>query len=301
LAPEGCEPGGPCIYTRENWSIPPIPFVRALYCLDASDRRLTGGAAAAAGCPQTGDSGAFVAANPGLFRATGFAHHPYSFFLGPAVSMSDPNFVPLSDLSRLERGLDAAFHAYGVSQSLGLYLTEYGYVTNPPNPYRGVSLPTQSRYLNEAQYTAWRDPRVHALSQFLLYDSPPDARFPRGSLRYWSTFQTGLLYQNGVAKPSFASYRVPLLVPDPTVAKGRATLIWAMLRPAPHDSSQQARVQWQSAGGGAFRTLTTVGVRNPNGVLAVKVEVPATGAVRVAWRAPDGATYYSRSAGVRVR
>jgi hypothetical protein len=299
LAPEGCEPGGQCVYSRRNSPIPPIPFVRALYCLDAANRPLRGPAAFQVGCPRSGAQSAFVSANPALFTATGFAHHPYSFFLAPAVSMPDPNFAPLSDLPRLERALDAAFRAYRVDRSLGLYLTEYGYETNPPNPFRGVTPRAQSLYLNEAAYMAWRDPRVRALSQFLLYDSPPDTRFPRGSQRYWSTFQTGLRYQDGVVKPSLGSYRLPLFVPDPVVSKGRPTLVWAMLRPAEHGSSQQAQIQWQPLRGGAFRTLATVGTQNPNGVLTASLQLPGAGVVRVAWTAPSGLRVYSRRVGVR--
>jgi hypothetical protein len=299
LAPEGCEPGGPCVYSRQNSPIPPIPFVRALYCLDAGNRPLRGAAAFQLACPRSGGRSAFVSDNPALFTATGFAHHPYSFFLAPAVSMSDPNFAPLSDLPRLERVLDVAFRAYGVSRSLDLYLTEYGYETNPPNPFRGVSPRAQSRYLDEADYMAWRDPRVRALSQFLLYDSPPDTQFPRGSQRYWSTFQTGLRYQTGVAKPSLISYRLPLFLPDPVTSKGRPTLVWAMLRSAPHDSSQQAQIQWQPLRGGPYRTLATVSTDNPNGVLATRLQLPGAGVIRVAWTSPSGQLVYSRRVGVR--
>lgn len=298
LAPEGCEPGGPCVYPRLERSIPPVPFVQALYCLETSGQPLAGAAAIQEGCPASTDRAAFVAANPALFQATGFAHHPYSFFLPPTATMSDPNFVPLSDLSRLERTLDEAFRAYGQSRRLDLYLTEYGYETNPPNPFRGVSPATQARYLNLAQYLAWRDPRVRALSQFLLYDSPPDTAFRPGTLGYWSTFQTGLLYEDGVAKPSYAAYRLPVFIPDPSPVAGRPMLVWAMLRPAPPDSAQQAGIQWAPTTGGPFRTIDTASVQSPDGALAVDVTVPGPGLVRVAWRSPGGAVYYSRQVAV---
>lgn len=299
LAPEGCEPRGPCVYPRLERSIPPVPFVQALYCLDSSGQPLAGAAATREGCPAGGGRAAFVAANPALFQASGFAHHPYSFFLPPTATMSDPNFVPLSDLPRLERALDGAFHAYGQPRRLDLYLTEYGYETNPPNPFRGVSPDTQARYLNLAQYMAWRDPRVRALSQFLLYDSPPDAAFRPGTLGYWSTFQTGLRYQDGVAKPSYAAYRLPVLIPDPSPGPGRPVLVWAMLRPAAPDSRQEAEIQWASSPSGAFRTLDTVSVQNPDGVLAASVHVPGAGFVRVAWRSPAGLVYVSRLVAAR--
>jgi hypothetical protein len=77
-------------------------------------------------------------------------------------------------------------------------------------------------------------------------------------------------------------------------------LIWAMLRPAPHNSSQHAQVQWQPAAGGGFRTLASVGTHSPNGVLVVHMTVPAPGTVRIGWRAPGGSIYYSRGVKVRV-
>lgn len=103
LAPEGDERAG------EASPVPPIPFLQALYCVGGAYKPLRGAAARALGCPAAGSSATFVAANPGLFEATGFAHHPYSFFLAPAAPMSDANFVPLSDLARLEHGLDRIF------------------------------------------------------------------------------------------------------------------------------------------------------------------------------------------------
>ena len=133
------------------------------------------------GCPATGRRAGFVAAHPGLFGATGFAHHPYSFFLAPARSMSDPNFAPLADLSRLERSLDRIFAAYAVPRRLPIYFTEYGYETNLPNPFRGVAPATQAAYLDEAEYLAWLDPRVRALSQFELRDSPPNRAYRAGT------------------------------------------------------------------------------------------------------------------------
>ena len=98
----------------------------------------------------------------------------------------------------------------------------------------GASRPArQAAYLNQAQYLAWQDPRVGSLAQFLLVDSGPDRSYPRGSPGYWSTFQTGLAYHDGVHKPSFDAYRLPIFVPVPVVRPGTKTLVWGMLRAAP--------------------------------------------------------------------
>jgi hypothetical protein len=301
LAPEGCVAGVRCLYPRDSWPIPPLSFLRTLYCVGSDYRPLSGRAAVAAGCPPPATK-EFVSEHPGLFRATGFAHHPYSFFLAPDAPMDGPDqrqFAPLANLSRLERALDRIFRTYGVPRRLPLYLDEYGYETNPPNPYRGVPLQLQALYLDEAEYMAWRDPRVRTLSQYLLYDSLPDLSFPPGTSGYWSTFQTGLLYADGTPKPALAAYRLPIFLPDPVVRPGGRVLVWAMLRSAPRGTRQRAEIQWRSgAPGSTFRTLRRVVAQGPSEVLAVRVPVPGAGTVRVQWRAPSGQLEESRDATV---
>ncbi|HUO75097.1 MAG TPA: hypothetical protein VMU39_30330 [Solirubrobacteraceae bacterium] len=123
---------------------------------------------------------------------------------------------------------------------LPIELTEYGYETNPPNPLRGIPLPRQAAYLDQAQYLVWQDPRVGSLAQFLLLDAAPDRACPRGSPGYWSTFQTGLVFRDGVHKPSYDAYRLPIFVPDPVAIAETSTLVRGMLRPAPNGSTQHA-------------------------------------------------------------
>ncbi len=291
LAPEGDE------RPAEGSPVAPLPFLRALYCVGPTYAPLRGAAAAALGCPAGGLSGAFVAAHPGLFAVTGFAHHPYSFFLAPARSMSDPNFAPLADLSRLERGLDRIFAAYAVGRRLPIYLTEYGYETNPPNPFRGVAPATQAAYLDQAEYLAWLDPRVRALSQFELRDSAPDHAYRPGSVRYWSTFQTGLEYLDGQAKPSLTAYALPVYVSAPRFAPGGSVTVWAMLRPAANGTAQRAQIQWRPVRG-AWRTLAVAQTHDAGGVILSAVRPPSSGLIRVAWAAPSGRRVLSRAVAV---
>ena len=302
LAPEGCVAGVRCIYPRPEWPIAPLPFLQALYCVDSAYHPLTGGAASAVGCPASPNPRAFVAAHPGLFRPTGFAHHPYSFFLAPGVPLQNSQFAPLASLTRLEHALDSAFRAYGVSRRLPLYLTEYGYETNPPDPHRGVSPQSQAAYLSQAEYLAWSDPRVVTLNQFLLYDSPPNRRFPPGSAGYWSTFQTGLRYANGAPKPSLQSYRLPLWLPNPVLDSDHRVLVWAMLRDAPRHGTQPARIQWRPSGSGSgYRTVDTVRTSGSTQVIEAIVRVPGAGLIRVRWTAPSGQVQYSQGAEIRDR
>ncbi len=292
LAPEGSEA------TTSESPITPLPFLRSLYCLDSNYQPLRGAAAARAGCPASSSPSAFVGAHPALFQATGLAHHPYSFFLPPSASMSDQNFAPLSDLPRLESTLDRIFAVYSVHRQLPLYFTEYGYETNPPNPYRGVSLSKQALYLDEAQYMAWKDPRVRAMAQFLLQDSAPDPSFRKGSIGYWSTFQTGLEFLGGAHKPSFDAYRLPIYVPNPAFHGGASLFVWAMLRPAPNGTVQHAQIQW-SSGNGHYRTIASVTTSDPSGFLTADVKPPGSGTLRVRWVSPAGDTVNSRSAAVQ--
>jgi hypothetical protein len=291
LAPEGG------VRTPLEDPIPPLDFLRALYCVDSSDHPLTGSAATALGCPAGGSAVAFAKAHPGLLDATGFAHHPYSFFLAPNVPYTSPGtagFVPLVSLSRLERELDRIFGAYGSSRRIPIYLTEYGYETNPPNPFRGVSLARQAAYIDEAQYLAAQDPRVSSMSQFLLRDAPPNPAFPPGSIGYWSTFQTGLEFVDGTRKPSFAAYRIPIWIPSQS---GTSATVWGMLRPAPHGSNQHAEIQWRGATG-AYRAIATVTVGGPSETFTAHVTVPGAGRVRIAWMSPAGEALHSRAAAV---
>jgi hypothetical protein len=302
LAPEGCslDRPGSCSYPRPERPIPPIPFLQALYCVDASYRPLTGASAAALHCPLGGSRSAFVRAHPALFAASGFAHHPYSFFLAPDKPLADPEYVPLADLSRLEVALDRVYGTYGVHRQLPIYLTEYGYESDPPDPTRGVPLARQAAYLNEAEFLAWRDPRVKALSQFLLVDSAPNTQDPVGSPGYWSSFQTGLEFLDNRPKPSLAAYGLPIFLPDPVVAPRGAVLVWGMLRRAPRSSLQRARIEWRPRGG-RFRPVATVSTANPDGFFEVAVKVPGSGAVRIAWTSGSGRVFHSRPAPVRAK
>ncbi|MBV9413581.1 MAG: hypothetical protein JO363_01255 [Solirubrobacterales bacterium] len=270
----------------------PLRFVRALYCVNGSFRQLRGAAAAALGCPTTAAASArFRAQNPALFQATGWSHHPYHLTAPPdaRAPRADPDWVTLADLSKLESALDRIQRVYGSHKRFPIYLTEYGYDTNPPQAGSSVSLGTQAAYLNQAEYIAWRDPRVQTLSQYLLRDQP------LGYGAQTTTYVSGLEFLNGKPKPSFAAYRLPIWLPNVRTRRGRALEVWGCVRPAKlYSSSAVGPVQIQLNG----RTIRSVKVTNPNGYFDVHVAFPGSGNVRLAWNIPHGARIYSRT--VRV-
>ena len=283
----------------EGCSMRPMQFVRALYCVNSASRPLTGTRARQLGCPTSRQRSAFVSAHPGLFNATGYGHHPYSFTMRPNANDPDPNDVPLMDLSRLERALNAIFAGYHRprSSNLPLYLTEYGYKSNPPNPYATFSQAQQAAFINQGEYMAWLDPRVQTSAQFLLVDDAPKAAAAAGTPSYWSTFQTGLVTQQGAQKPAFGAYRVPIFLPD--ARHGHRVLVWGHLRPARRGSTQTATIQFAPRGSTAFTTLASVQTANPEGFLSGHVTFPSAGAARIAWTDPaTGAADHSRAATV---
>jgi hypothetical protein len=148
FAPEGLTTSG------SEDPITPMPLTRALYCVDSAYRPLRGATATALGCPVGGSRQAFVKAHPGLLYASGFAHHPYYFFYAPNVSSPNPNFVPIVDLGRLERGLDRSLRAWGMQRRIPLYLTERASpirptMSSPPSP-------RPSRRPSSTRRTTWR-------------------------------------------------------------------------------------------------------------------------------------------------
>lgn len=269
--------------------MPPLRFLRALYCVDSTYVPLRGRAAERRGCPGTaGGSRGFRAANPALFNATGWGHHPYNLTAAPDVPApaTEVDWVPLANLPNLERALDLVQRAYGSARRMPVYLTEYGFETNPPRADFTTTPALQAAYLNEAEYMAWRDPRVRVMTQYELQDPPP---IPGSS---GSPFASGLVFANGTKKPGFDAYRLPLWMPQVRFGPGGSLEVWGCVRPAKRIRRQDVRpVEIQLQG----RTVRSVAVHNPTGYFDVRVRFPRGGLVRLVWRYPGGRTIYSRS------
>jgi hypothetical protein len=278
-----------------------LQFVRRLYCVDDALQPLRGADASDFGCP-TDDAGtaAFAAAHPGLFGASGYGHHPYELASAPSRKPTDADFVTISSLDRLSTTFDRVFSLYGVQRpGLPLYLTEYGFNTDPPNP-AGVSPNEQAAFLNQAEWMARRNADVRALTQFLLVD---DTRRQRADgAGYAASFQTGLRYADGRDKPSLKAYELSFYVPTRKVKKGHRMRVWALVRPGRTLGPQRVRVQLRRGGRGRYRTIATVTSRRGTGLVDRRLRVPASGTLRVTWRDPRVKhTVVSRTIRVTVR
>ena len=221
--------------------IRPLAFLRAMACVDARYRPVRRGRCRG-------------------FRpvpADAVAHHPYQFFRPPNRRSRDRDDAGIGDTRRLLRAIDRLVRRRGIAPRRGrrmaLYYTEFGYQTNPPDPFAGISLRRQSRYLQQAAYLAWRFGRVRGLNQFRLTDGALRGR----GFRAFREFQSGLMFSSRRAKPSFYSF------PHPFVIAG--SRFWGQVRPGgAHVVELQHR-----AGGGAFRTVRRVRT-NASGYFSVR-------------------------------
>ncbi|HET6868958.1 MAG TPA: hypothetical protein VFH80_23805, partial [Solirubrobacteraceae bacterium] len=318
-------PGAPQGLPGNFGATKPMQFVRSLYCVDPNYKQLRGGAAATVGCPtNAAGSRRFRSAHPALFRATGFATHPYPVNRPPTEANSaDPDYTEFSNLPRFASALDRIQRIYGSGTHFRIYNNEYGYITNPPNhsltalnPHgQFVSPSTAAFYINWAEYLSWRNPRVASTMQYLLYDPNPREAPEFGG------FASGLIFYSGTRKPAYDAYRLPLFLPTTTARSSRQSLeVWGCLRPAHYarldtGRPQHVQIQFQRGSHGAFTTRRTVTISSPRGYFDLHMAFPASGSVRLAWTYPiddallsqgkvepaEGATVYSRTVRVTVR
>ena len=166
-------------------------------------------------------------------RLDAYSHHPYPvtrgerpFGFAPGVCRYCTGVLTLANLPKLVAEVRRDF---GTKR---IWLTEYGYQTNPPLP-AGVSWPLQAQYLAEAALRAESTPLVDMLVQFMLSD---ESR-PNG----WAS---GLVSSTGLVKPAFNSFMLPIVQAART---GVRTTIWGQVRPG--SGRRQYRLERLGAGG----------------------------------------------------
>jgi hypothetical protein len=260
--------------TSGAWSkrtMAPLDFYRAVLCVDARGRRLRGRAARLVRCPS----------KPFRLDVTGVSHHPYG-----SGGADDPRRrggdgdLTVASLARLVRLLDGAARAGRVKKRLPLFVTEYGIQTDPPDTRSGASLGRQSEWLNTANYMLYAQPRVHSVAQFELRDErDPDS------------FNTGLRFADGRAKPALSAYRLPLAV----VTLRKVTRVWGQVRPPAPGARPEVEVQYRTSKRSDFKRLRTVTVTNPNGYFAFTTRKRAR-LWRLVWTDDGGRVYRGRTA-----
>ena len=150
-------------------------------------------------------------------RLDAYSHHPYAvtrgetpFGFARGVCRYCTGVLTMANLEKLIREVKRDFGPKRI------WLTEYGYETNPPDE-NGVSWVSQARFVAEAAERAAAAPYVDLLVQFMLQDE--------GRPNGW---QSGLISSAGLFKPAFNSFMLPITVAART---GSRTTIWGQVRP----------------------------------------------------------------------
>jgi hypothetical protein len=216
----------------------PALFLRELLCLDEDL------------LPATKPGCATFDAEDGRFDVTGYAHHPYPIVSPPDEPSPNPDDIKLADAARLTAVLDAAAGRGRIPPELPLWYTEFGYQT-PPDPIRGIPLTEHAAWLAKAERMTWLDDRVAAHTQFQMKDDPPRRQFDSDDPRYWGTYQAGLRFSGGRAKPAYNAYRLPLDAPA-RVPPGQPLRLWGFVRAAPNGDSTQVQLEHKAPGSDRF-------------------------------------------------
>jgi hypothetical protein len=148
-------------------------------------------------------------------RLDAYSHHPYP--VSPhetPTSLKCRYCTGVLTMARLPDLLQEVKRDFGGKR---VWLTEYGYQTNPPDRHIGVSRALQAKYLAQAAYIAYKAPRVDLLVHFIIRDEPQLGRW-----------QSGLFTRGGAKKPSFQAFAMPLVQVS---RRGSRTTIWGQDRP----------------------------------------------------------------------
>ena len=142
-----------------------------------------------------------------------YAHHPYPLRPNETPSSGGCRNCPSITMATLPKLLILVRRAFGPKP---VWLTEYGYQTNPPDTFLGVSPRRQATLLSLAAMRAWRLARVTMLIQYLYRDEPVLSRF-----------QTGLVFVDGRLKPSLQGFELPFAEMRRV---GFETTVWGQVR-----------------------------------------------------------------------
>ena len=162
-------------------------------------------------------------------RLDAYAHNPYPLHRLETPTEGGCGHCETITMATIDRLLREVRKAFGPKR---IWLTEYGYQTNPPDPLLGVSRARQARHIGEAALRAYQTPYVDMLIQYLYKDEPNLARW-----------QSGLVTAGGAPKLSLQSAILPFAQLS---RDGLRTVVWGQIRPerrarALHPAAVQGR------------------------------------------------------------
>lgn len=270
----------------------PAQFIRELFCVNSKLQPLTGLQASVRGCSMFKRNGPIV--------ASGWAHHPYTKAQPPTWRDKSPDSIVIANISSLPKLLDGIARNTGrVATKLPIWITEMGYETNPPDPYRGVTLADQASWINESDFMAYQQPRVAAVTQFLLEDAGPNTHYNKTARGYWDTYQSGIEFgpgsgnTPGTGKPAYNAYAMPIWIRSTGPASSPQLELWtqARFRASAVTPRDVAIFQFQPKGSSRWTNITSFEPLNPAGFVDVRIPENAYGVPgtwRAIWLGPTG-------------
>jgi hypothetical protein len=201
-------------------------------------------------------------------RLDAYAHHPH-----PGGRSETPTkggcfgagckTITLANLQLLVREVRAAW-----GRRVRIWLTEWGYQTDPPDEFLGVTPRLQAQYIGEAARRVYRARQVDMLIQFLYQDEPQAERF-----------QSGIVTSAGRPKPARYAFAFPLAQAGRV---GGVARLWGQIRP--RTGRQPYRLQLLTKGRRPW--LTPVRRTDRRGTFKLSVRIPRGAVVRV-WSLRD--------------
>lgn len=125
--------------------------------------------------------------------AEAIAVHPYSSTprWGPTKKIKSNSQIVLGTIGQFISAVD---RAYG--KATRIWVTEYGYQTNPPDKLFGVTWKTQAKWLTQAFKIMRKNPRIDIALNFQILDD--------SQLGGW---QSGVMTNSAKKKPSYAAFK----------------------------------------------------------------------------------------------
>lgn len=241
----------------------PLPKLYAALCLDADGKPFKGQLRKLNKCGRVSK-----------LNIGGWAIHPYNQggFGPPNRTTTSKTALPQQYIPRLHRLMAKAAARGRVPGGKGIYVTEFGYQTNPPDPISRITPKLHARYINETDRLFYGDSRIKTVGQYQLVDVNDVGQYNSG-LRFAGA--------NGKKKASYDAYRLPIVV---TKKSASLVEVYGQVRPARQARLANAfsapELQFAPPGRG-FATIKRPGL---NSVGIFRINVRRSGAAAGRWR-----------------
>lgn len=200
---------GPYGASSQGTEVQPQLFIRSLLCLSGRSDKLK----KASWCPTR-------------TQLDAISLHPYTIFGTPTTKAADPDGGAFANTPSFRKAIDFAVSRKTVLPRgpKELWVTEFGWLTNPPGRTTttkltlGVKPSTAAIYISEGLYRLW----TWGVTKAMHFNLRDDPTFPDG-LYFWPDGSTES--KQAVPKPSLKGFRFPLMAVGRRGTEGRTWTI----------------------------------------------------------------------------